>query len=282
MRMNVLLSIIIVALCGSRLVAADESKSTKDKDSSDQASARKETISFNQLPERVQKTVSAAAGGANVENVQKLTKNGRTCYQASFDQKNMKGKLTVSEDGSLLQYQQAEDLALVAAVPTIPKTGMSLTDLPEAARKTIKEQAGSNDVGDVSKKTEGTRTLYHAAFNDAGVHTSLLVDEDGKLVGKSEETALFLAPVEEVHTMALSAAPQAVQKTVRKYASPTSVTDIDKGTWNGKTAYTVMVEKNGSSRCLVISESGELLGHQTATGAPAEAQTGKEQEQPQK
>jgi hypothetical protein len=298
MKRNIYLSMMVVGLVSSQLVFADdETSSSKDKSQSDSTSAASQEkdssrfrgagersekgtkVSLDQLPESVQKTIRAEAGDAKVENVRKMTKHGQTCYQATFDKENMKGKLTVAEDGSLLQYQQAEDLALVAAAPAVSRTDTKLTDLPEDVQKAIKEQAGSNPVGDISKNSEGGKTMYHAAFNEGGARTDLIVGEDGKVVAKSEETALFVAPLENAQTLALSSAPEPVQKAVRHYAGSTAeVTDIDKGTWNGKTAYKITVEKNGSPRSLVISENGELLGRETNTGAPATAERGNEQE----
>ncbi|MGN6387402.1 MAG: hypothetical protein ACTHMT_14305 [Verrucomicrobiota bacterium] len=241
-----------------------------------QSGQRGTPVQFNSLPQPVQKTLRAEAGGLNIENVKKMTKQGQTCYQATFDKGAMKGKVTVGEDGSLMQSQLAEDLALVAAIPAINQSGEQLNSLPEPVQQTIKQAAGSNEVGNISKDSQSGKTVYHAAFNDAGVHTDLFVNEQGKLIARSDETALFTAPIQNTQSLSLNSAPEAVQKAVREKASSSGqISDIDKGTWNGRTAYRVMVEKNGSSRPLIISESGDILGSQgqTSSGAPASSES---------
>jgi hypothetical protein len=243
---------------------------------SGQSGQRGTPVQFNSLPQPVQKTLRAEAGGLNIENVKKMTKQGQTCYQATFDKGAMKGKVTVGEDGSLMQSQLAEDLALVAAIPAITQSGEQLNSLPEPVQQTIKQAAGSNEVGNISKDSQSGKTVYHAAFNDAGVHTDLFVNEQGKLIARSDETALFTAPIQNTQSLSLNSAPEAVQKAVREKASSSGqISDIDKGTWNGRTAYRVMVEKNGSSRPLIISESGDILGSQgqTSSGAPASSES---------
>lgn len=274
----------------SQASSADQSKSAAEQSNSSAATSqgspaeyqsgqsgqRGTPVQFNSLPQPVQKTLRAEAGGLNIENVKKMTKQGQTCYQATFDKDAMKGKVTVGEDGSLMQSQLAEDLALVAAIPAITQSGEQLSSLPDPVQQTIKQAAGSNEVGNISKDSQSGKTVYHAAFNDAGVHTDLFVNEQGKLIARSDETALFTAPIQNTQSLSLNSAPEAVQKAVREKASSSGqISDIDKGTWNGRTAYRVMLEKNGSSRPLIISESGDILGSQgqTSSGAPASSES---------
>jgi uncharacterized membrane protein YkoI len=238
-------------------------------------SSKAKTMSFTQLPAPVQKTMRAEAGNLNLENIHSINADGQTRYCASFDKgNNLKGKVTVAEDGSLLQYQESDRLALISEVPKLNKTGMKLTDLPAPVQKKVKAEAASNEVGDISKDTQSGKTVYHVAFNNEGMHTDLVLDPDGKVLLRSDETALYAAPLQSSQSLTLKSAPQAVQNAVREHAgsSPT-VTDIDKGTWNGQTAYRVMLEKNGTLRPLLISESGQILHaqgseHSGATGAP--------------
>jgi hypothetical protein len=196
-----------------------------------------------------------------------------------FDKNNMKGKLTVAEDGSLLQYQLAEDLAVVAAVPEISEGQTQLTDLPEAVQQRIKDEAGSAEVGNISKTSQDGQTIYHAGFNEGGAHTDLFVNEEGNLIAKSQKTALFVAPLESSEKVELSSAPEAVQKAIREEAGSAQVADIDKGMWQGQSAYKVMIEKEGTPRALVISENGEILGQEISEAAGAEKKSPDEKHQ---
>lgn len=246
------------------------------KPGSSQSSTSGEKVTMKDLPQEVQETMRSQAGNLNVENIQKISKNGETTYQAQFDKGAMKGKLTVAEDGSLLQFQQAVDLALIAQVPSVTESQTALTELPQPVQETVKKHAESNEVGNISKSSKSGKTIYHAAFNEAGVHTDLLVAEDGELIARVDETALFAAPLKSGQSLSLQSAPQPVQQAVREHAgSAAQPSDVDKGTWNGQTAYKVMLEKDGMRRPLVISEQGEILGQQQASGlgAPAGAES---------
>jgi hypothetical protein len=303
MKMNLQLILITGALVSSQIVFADQqdaanssknSQTTQSSQSSqqDRSSASSDAsasngqsgtkVMFNQLPQPVQKTFRAESGMLNIENLRKLTKNGETRYQGTFDKGDMKGKITVAKDGSLLRFQESSELALVPETPRISQTGTKLSDLPEAVQKTIKEQAGSATPGDFSKSTESGKTVYHAAFNESGVHTDLFLAEDGKIVGRADETALYAEPMQNSQTVSLSTAPEAVQKAVRDHTgSSAEVTDIDKGTWNGQTVYKVMLDKNGSARPLVISENGQLVSSKgpSSVGAPAASESSQGQNQ---
>jgi hypothetical protein len=98
----------------------------------------------------------------------------------------------------------------------------------------------------------------------------LFVSEDGKIIGESQQTALLIAPLQSGQKVSLSSAPEAVQKTIREQAGSAQVSDVDKGTWQGQSAYKVMVEKNGKPMPLVISENGTLLSGAFSEAAGAE------------
>jgi len=206
----------------------------------------------------------------NVENVQKTTTNGQTAYQASFDKPGMKARITVDENGSVLQYQETDKLALVTEVPKVTSSGTKLSDLPQAVQRTVKEEAGKNTIGDISKDTESGKPVYHVAFNDAGIHTDLVLDQNGKVLLRSDETALFTEPMKQSQALSLQSAPEAVRKAVREHGGTAAqVTDIDKGTWQGQTAYKVMIQKNGTTRPLLISENGQVLQAQGSSSSSA-------------
>jgi uncharacterized membrane protein YkoI len=266
---------IATALVAGSLIAADTDSSTHQNSSHSAATSSKQhsqnsgtTVSFNQLPQKVQKAMQAEAGNLNLENLQKTTSNGQTAYQASFDKPGMKARVTMGEDGSVLQYQETDRMALVSEVPKMNSGGEKLSELPQAVQKEVKQLAGKNTVGDISKDTESGKPIYHVAFNDEGIHTDLVLDQNGKVLLRSDETALFTEPLKGTQSLSFKTAPQAVQNAIREHAGTTAnVTDIDKGTWQGQTAYKVLIQKNGSTRPLLISESGQVLQANNSSGS---------------
>jgi uncharacterized membrane protein YkoI len=59
-------------------------------------------IPFNDIPAVVQKTIKAQAGGAEIEDVEHGTYNGRTVYEAAFKKNGQNTELQVYEDGTLV------------------------------------------------------------------------------------------------------------------------------------------------------------------------------------
>lgn len=286
---------IAIGLIGTQLALAnDQSSSSSNQQNTQQSNSatstsqasqasKGQTILFSQLPEKVQSAMHAEAPGINIENIQKISKNGGTCYRGSFDRNGLKGRLTVAEDGSLLQYQESASYAMFEAAPSLNDRGNSkiqLSELPQAAREAVNQRAGSNQLGDVFKTTDAQsgKTAYHVAYTDGAVLTDLLVDEQGNVLYRADQTALYTAPLQNPQSLSLQSAPDRVQKAIREHGgSAQKISDIDKGTWNGKTVYKVMIERDGTFRPLLVSENGQIVqpgGSQASTGAAAESQTG--------
>lgn len=240
-------------------------------------------VQFNELPSPVQKSFRAHTGTVNLENIMKVSKDGQTCYRANFDKDGLQGQLTVGQDGALIRSQRAIDFALIQAVPSVEQGTIQMDSLPDEVRNTIEQAAGSAKEVGLSKSSESGKTVYRAEFNDAGVHTELMVNESGKLLARIDQSALFLAPLEGSQKVSLQSAPDPVQETVRQYSGGSqAIADLDKGTWNGQTAYKVMIEKDGLPRHLVISENGQLLGDQeSAAGSPASSETSRQEKSSQ-
>ncbi|HWX16316.1 MAG TPA: PepSY domain-containing protein [Chthoniobacterales bacterium] len=65
---------------------------------------------------------------------------------------------------------------------------VQMSSLPEAAQKTIKDKAGSNEIVKIEKKTEEGKTVYEAVVNKKGTEWSIEVDANGKFLKQSKES----------------------------------------------------------------------------------------------
>ena len=65
---------------------------------------------------------------------------------------------------------------------------IQMSSLPEAAQKTIKDKAGSNEIEKIEKKTEEGKTVYEAVVNKSGKEWSIEVDANGKFLKQYEES----------------------------------------------------------------------------------------------
>jgi len=65
---------------------------------------------------------------------------------------------------------------------------VQMSSLPDAAQKTIKDKAGSNEIEKIEKKTEEGKTVYEAVVKKAGKEWSIEVDANGKFLKQYEES----------------------------------------------------------------------------------------------
>jgi hypothetical protein len=115
-------------------------------------------------------------------------------------------------------------------------TKMKLKDLPEAAQKAIKEQAGSEKIGKVIKEVEDGKTSYEAKIGKKEVE----VAEDGSLIAVEEKVDL-------------KSVPEAAKAAIEKDASGKKV-KVEKRVAGGKTVYEYTVK--GSKEEKAVNEDG--------------------------
>jgi uncharacterized membrane protein YkoI len=65
---------------------------------------------------------------------------------------------------------------------------VDMKDLPEAVQKTMKEKAGSSEIIRAEKEMEKGKTVYEAVIKKDGKEWGLAVDENGKYLGKHNES----------------------------------------------------------------------------------------------
>lgn len=300
--------LLTIAIAGSTAIAihaADKSSqgsasgqarqsSPSQSEQSDSASQNKsessgQQLSLNQLPQAVQKTMTEHSGGANVENIRESNRNGQPCYTATFDRGALKGTMTVGQNGSLMSLQESADFAVGIELPKLEKNKIAFDQLPQPVQETIKQQAGSAQLGDLSKSEVNGQQLYRAEFNHEGIHHELFVSKDGKIASQVQETAFAIAPMQQVRSLDLKDTPRAVQKSVRRDVAGARVTDVDQAQWNGQTVYSVMVDKNGRLSQYIFGQDGKVLsepGRSISEAAGADNSSkqqnqGGQQQQPQ-
>jgi hypothetical protein len=69
--------------------------------------ATRPAVSLSEAPQAVQQTVNQNARGAALQNLQRSDWNGRTLYEASFQQNGQDMRLQVLDDGSILSMRPA-------------------------------------------------------------------------------------------------------------------------------------------------------------------------------
>lgn len=225
-------------------------------------------VQFSELPRAVQRTVKSQVGAAEVEDIDRNVRDGKTTYEVAFKKNGVNTELLIAEDGSLLNTSTTsgpEGNTVNANAPLSGGSKVALSEVPDAARRSITREAGTAQVEDIDKGMLNGRIVYEAAFKRNGVHTELRVTEDGTVLSGGQPRASATpattspAPLNGAGKVALSEVPEAARKVIQREAGSATVEDIDKGTLNGRTVYEAAFKRNGVHTEVRVAEDGTLL-----------------------
>lgn len=124
-------------------------------------------VDLKTTPEAVQQAVAAALQGGKVDDVEAMTREGKTYYKVDVDRKGADGK---KQEISLFLNAEGEVLRT--------KEDSSLAEAPAAVQAAAKAlEATEGKVDDVDKITKGDKVSYMVEFDNDKKH---LFDEKGE------------------------------------------------------------------------------------------------------
>lgn len=242
-------------------------------------------IELSQTPPAVQQAIRQKAGRHQIEDIDRNVQNGQTTYEASWKSAGAQQELLVSEAGTILRDVAGSGASTGLAQDNLTlanKTGIALTETPRAVQAAIYRHIPTAPIDSVQKGIWNGQNIYEATYRDNGQLKTYQVTEAGQpVVGKRGATGfqpryMGLAdqnvPLSAGSKLALTSAPQPVQKTVQHVAAGAPVEDFERGQWNGRTVYQAAFKRNGQNTELQVFEDGTIV-----TKDPAPTATGKEQ-----
>ena len=129
-----------------------------------------ETVTLSQVPAKVQKAITKYASETEIKKIEKGDVDGQMAYEFEIEKGGKKSEVTLLPNGKLLSTEEA----------------VALADIPEAARKTINDQAAGGKIASTEKVFEKGKTVYEAVIEKDGKKTEITVAPGGKLVGTEE------------------------------------------------------------------------------------------------
>jgi hypothetical protein len=124
---------------------------------------------------------------------------------------------------------------------------VKMRDLPEAVRKTVREQSKGASLRGLSEEVEGGKTFYEAELRVGGHNRDVLMDASGAVVEVEEEVAL-------------SSLPLTVKEQIKKQAGRGRILVVESITKNNAVvAYEAHVRKGGKSLEIKIAPDGTLI-----------------------
>src|SRR2546421_6977533 len=146
---------------------------------------------------------------------------------------------------------------------SIESASQKFNELPPAVQKTVRAQAPSGEIADVSKTTRNGIDVYEVQFNEPGKNPKVVVAADGKLltsdlVNPPGAIERMLTPTGATGTK-LSALPEKAQKTIQSKAPSAEIVDISRHESNGRVYYTVEFKDKGKNPTMQVAEDGTLV-----------------------
>jgi uncharacterized membrane protein YkoI len=126
-------------------------------------------------------------------------------------------------------------------------TRVSLAELSEPARATVKKLTAGGKVDKIDKEVEKGKLVYDVEATVGGKHIEYLIaDADGAVLGT--ETSIEFGEL-----------PEPVRAAAQKYFGSSTGLKAMKGVEYGKTSYEIEGKKNGKTAEVTFDPTGKLL-----------------------
>ena len=165
-------------------------------------------------------------------------------------------------------------VSLIAAAGLVTGCNQSVQDvsqqfnaLPAAVQSSIRAQSPNGDIISISKTTDNGLDAYKVELKDQGRDSTMMVAMDGKVLstdlptqpnGMMQDVKKVLTPTGAVGTE-FSSLPESVQKTILAHAPQAQISNITRGTDNGRTIYDVSFKDSKANPDIKVADDGTLV-----------------------
>jgi uncharacterized membrane protein YkoI len=171
----------------SRLHIASDGSMVVDKDRKNAAYLGTQ---LSEAPAPVQATVKRVVSTAEVEDVDRETKNGQVVYDVEVKQEGLNRHLKIAENGTLLSDSNNRDSRSIGE-RVRERVGlnrdrdastMTLEQVPAAVQKTIRDNCDVGSLKPIKQETRNGRVQYDVEYEKEGKNLRLTIADDGTIV----------------------------------------------------------------------------------------------------
>lgn len=269
-------------------------------------------IGYDALPQAVKRTVHSRIRGAEINDIDRQVKDGKTTYEVGY--KSPEGdqrELLIADNGAVLRDRSPRQAIPSVRNPARPNTPapaavaarrIKYDDLPANVRRVADANLKDGSVSDVERRFVGSAINYEIGFlKENGQRQQLVISEYGQMLrneimpaaaigspaanqsgsgsGVSNEspyrdvtTPIQLRNAQEIERTQL---PVIVDRTLQQYVRH-DVKEVLRGQWRGNPVYQVgFADENNNYVELQIDDSGRVIYDprtRSATPPPAQPQ----------
>jgi len=196
--------------------------------------ADEEEVTLEQVPAAVKETILKEAAGAEITEIERETKNGKTVYEAEFLRDGREIEIKVGPDGTLLGREiehEGDD-----------EDDLTIDQVPEPARGALLKLAGRAKIVKAEREREHGVLVYEAEWIVNGVEHEAAVTAEGALLEIEE-----IIPVEQ--------APAAVRAAIAKHFGDKAKVVVEK---KMIVVYEVEAKIDGKEKELLVFPTGRV------------------------
>ncbi|MDX1950670.1 MAG: PepSY-like domain-containing protein [Verrucomicrobiota bacterium] len=260
-------------------VAATAARVTSQPAATNSTSTR---ITFDELPEAVQRAIRNEAGFAEVTFVSRETSSEGESYRVIFRSDDEPVDLRISDEGTIMKDSRNTPIIIVGSTPPLETNQVTMSNAPEAIRRAIRAHAGQNEIYSVTLTNRNNETVYEVEFRDDFRRNRLVIAKDGtvqRLLTNVVSPVIAAAVSDTATGLRLIDLPMAAQETIQAQAQSATIKTIEKRTKGGQVIYDVLFTENGEEKMVSVASDGLVMsmansGAADSAGAPASAETG--------
>jgi uncharacterized membrane protein YkoI len=145
---------------------------------------------LSEAPAAVQATVKRTVSNAEIEDVDRETKNGQIVYDVEVKQEGLNRHLMIAEDGNLLaDSNQRDGRAIgervrerVGLDRDRDASTMTLDQVPASVQKSIRENCDVGTLKPIKREMRNGRTRYDVEFEKEGKNVRMTIGDDGTVL----------------------------------------------------------------------------------------------------
>ena len=225
-------------------------------------------VTISELPTAARLTAEREAAGAPIEEIDQITKNGRSFYEVTFRRNGQNVNVDIAPDGS---FTDVNGYSLLSPGPgpldqVVTGRRVTLTQTPVTVQNNIRREVGTGQINSITERAGPGRTVYHVSYDASGQRHDLLLGSDGTILRSASAPIVSFNPspnsgiiLRDARKVTFVELPAAVRDTVRTQTGAMPLEEIDQGLWNGRPAYQVIFNRNGQPTALAIANDGSIL-----------------------
>ena len=143
---------------------------------------------LSEAPAPVQATVKRVVSTAEIQDVDRETKNGQVIYDVEVKQEGLNRHLKIAENGTLLSDSNNRDSRSIGERVrervglNRDATTMTLEQVPASVQKTIRENCDVGTLKPIKQETRNGRAQYDVEYEKEGKNLRLTIADDGTIV----------------------------------------------------------------------------------------------------